>query len=248
MNYSESLSESLKEIDFFKIHPSYLPFVGTEYEKYKVLQISESHYSDNLDTNRYGIRYFSRWYDEQCCEVENGVLHNNITRRVCKGVIQGDNHFQNFDNPLRSFRKIVLGKGDHIDNNSRSDYNFFSFMNYYQFPAFKQKGYFSEAIIEQGKIENLRNEAQQLLDLSRKKSADIVDDVIDRLNPRLIVFTSFDASDSYKKSKGKHVDEERVVFVSHPNNPFPWSKSYKRLNGKKSVDILEEKLKEIYGK
>ena len=40
MNYSEKL----KAIGFFRIHPSYLPFIGTEYEKYKLLQISESHY------------------------------------------------------------------------------------------------------------------------------------------------------------------------------------------------------------
>ena len=242
MNYSEKL----KAIGFFRIHPSYLPFIGTEYEKYKLLQISESHYSDILDTNKYGIRYFSKWYDEQCDEVENGVLNNNITRRVCDGVISGNNQFQNFDNPLRSFRKIVLGKNDRIDTESRFDYRFFSFMNYYQFPAFKPKGYFSKSIIDQGKKEKLMDEANQLLNLSRKKSTEIVDDVIEVLEPRLIVFTSFDASDSYKNSKGKYVNDKRVLFISHPNNPFPWSKKTPRLNGKRPVDVFEEKLCKIY--
>ena len=80
----------LKEIDFFKLHASYIPFVGDLYDKFKILHISESHYSDILDTSVYGIEYFSKWFDEECLEVEEAILNKKLTRRVCEGVCEGN--------------------------------------------------------------------------------------------------------------------------------------------------------------
>ena len=39
--------EKLKEIPIYKLHPSFLPYVGDDYEVYKVLHVGESHYIDN---------------------------------------------------------------------------------------------------------------------------------------------------------------------------------------------------------
>ena len=238
--------KKLKEIDFYKIHPSYLPFIGELYDEYKILQISESHYADELDTNTYGIRYFEKWYSEECSEVEIGVLNNNITRRVGSDIIQGKSHFQNFDNPLRSFRTIVLDKCDSINNQTRYDYNYFAFMNFYQIPAFEPKGYFTRVLYEQGEREGLVDEATKLLEMSQQYSTILIDEVIDILKPRLVVFTSFDAGDAYKRYKGKYSENENVIYVSHPNNPFPWSKGYDRFNGKRPKDVYEDALRRVY--
>jgi len=236
----------LKALDFYKIHPSYLPFIGELYDEYKILQISESHYVDEMDTNIYGIRYFEKWYSEECSEVERDLLHGNITRRVGTSIVNGESYYQNFDNTLRSFRNIVLDKHDSINCQTRYDYNYFSFMNFYQIPAFEPKGYFTKVLYEQGEREGLVDEATTLLERSQRFSTKLIDEVISILEPRLVVFTSFDAGDAYKRYKGNYSEDGNVIYVSHPNNPFPWSKCYDRFDGKRPKDVFEEALKKIY--
>ena len=34
----------LKEISFYKLHPEYIAFVGDKFEKYRILQVGESHF------------------------------------------------------------------------------------------------------------------------------------------------------------------------------------------------------------
>ena len=247
--------QKLADIGFYKLHPSYIPFVGDKYNEFRILQISESHYCNNLDVSKYGIPYFIHWYDSVCNEVEEGILGNNITRYVGNGVvgnIKNDDgsvnsyQYQNFDNPLRSFRKIVLGKEGDINPETRKDYNYFAFMNFYQFPALEAKGHFPDTIKRRGKTEGCKELAKVLLRISNDNSTRIVDSVIDVLSPRVVVFTSFCAGDAYKECGGKYAQSENVVYVSHPNNPFPWSKSYKRLGWKKPITVFEAKLREIY--
>lgn len=175
--------EKLREIDFFKLHPSYLPFVGEQYDRYKILQISESHYSEGLDTAKYGISYFSRWFDEPCPEVETELLNNRLTRRVCEGVCLG-NCFANFDNPLRSFMRVLLEMEDpHVNPENRQLYHHFAFMNFYQMPAFEARGYFKKAFHRQAKLENAAEAGSALLLKCRQVSTEIVDQVIDILEP-----------------------------------------------------------------
>ena len=234
----------LETLDFYKLHPSYLPFVGKDYGKYRILQISESHYLRGMDTSKYGIAYFEKWFEDPCEDVERQL--GRMTRGVCEDVIARGTSYCNFDNPLRSFRRVVLGQDDPIDNEARKDYDYFAFMNFYQFPAFEEKGYFSNTVLSQGKREGQISRARALLSKSQAFSTRLVDEVIRVLDPRLIVFTSSDASDSYKSNNGLYADDKRVIFVSHPNNPFPWSKPYARYGGKRPVDVFEEKLREVY--
>ncbi len=242
---SEKYYDQLKKIAFFERHPSYIPFVGDEYEKYQILQISESHYADGLDTKKYGITYFSKWFDEECPEIEIDLLENNKTRAVCGRVCTSEKSYANFDNPLRSFMKIVLDIEDpHTTKKTRHLYHHFAFMNFYQMPAFKEKGYFKKAVRSQGKQEHMEEAAEELLGKCRQASVEIIDQVIDILEPKAIVFTSIDAGEQYRYHKGKYANDKKVIYTSHPGRP--WNSAQVSLDGQTGKEVFEAKLKDLY--
>lgn len=236
---------ALSRIDFFKLHPSYIPFVGNLYDEYKILQISESHYSDIMDTKVYGIEYFSKWFDEKCPEVEVDILNNKLTRRVCEGVCNGCNRFSNFDNPLRSFMKVVLDiENPHTNKQTRPLYHHFAYMNFYQMLAFEAKGYFKKSFYNQAEREGLTKTAENLLDRCRQVSTNVVDQVIDVLEPKAIVFTSIDAWEQYICYSGKYIDDNRMIYSTHPGRP--WNSKQNKLNGRTGKDVFEARLRELY--
>ena len=49
-----------KEVPFYEIHPEYIPFVGNEYDTYRILLIGESHYIEqkNDENPKYDLDYF----------------------------------------------------------------------------------------------------------------------------------------------------------------------------------------------
>lgn len=244
MNYQNEL----EKIPFYKLHPSYIPFVGRNYDEYKILQISESHYCEAItDREKYGIRYFENWFSTKCAEVENNLIGENFTRNVCNGVLKNENTFRNFDNPLRSFCNIVL-KYDNIRlskyNDNRKKYSYFAFMNFYQIPAFKDKACFKDAFYKEAKSENIpKDEQYKIIEKWRNESTSLIDEVIDILNPRAVVFTSIDAWESYDNNNGKYKNDNRIIRSAHPN--WPWNKFQRKLD-KTGKQAFEDGLKRIY--
>ena len=56
--------KELKEIEFYKTHPEYLPFIGDLYDEFKILQVGESHYiGQTPETEEFSIAYFdNNWW------------------------------------------------------------------------------------------------------------------------------------------------------------------------------------------
>ena len=82
---NKKYDDKLSGIEQFKLHPTFLPFVGDCYEEYRVLQIGESHYlNQDPDNEKYNLEYFlDRWWSSPCCEVLDDKLgisqaHNYI--------------------------------------------------------------------------------------------------------------------------------------------------------------------------
>ena len=63
--------EALKKIDFYKVHPEYLPFVGFNFEEYRILQVGESHYiGQTPETEEFSVAYFADyWWKDRCLSV-----------------------------------------------------------------------------------------------------------------------------------------------------------------------------------
>ena len=59
MKYKSKYDDQLNHIDIYKLHPMLMPHIGTEYDKYRILHIGESHYINQTpDTEKYNIKYF----------------------------------------------------------------------------------------------------------------------------------------------------------------------------------------------
>lgn len=245
----EQYYAELSRVHFYTLHPSYIPFVGSDYDTYRILHIGESHYCDSMDVEQFGINFFANWFDEPCAEVETNLLNNNITRRVANGVANEGIRFSIFDNILRSFLKIVTEEeSPHISKWNRCKYNYFAFMNFYPFPAFRERGSFLDSIYDYSKSHNSQEKASKLIETCECTATNVVDEVISILKPRCIVFSSCDAGSAYRNHNGKYKDDPRVIYTSHPARPFTWNKPLPSLENKKGIDVFESGLKRIYHK
>lgn len=268
------MKEQLKEnIKFYQYHESYLPFIGDEYEKYKILQIGETHYlnqSDDLSVkDDYSFDYFENWYNYEreglhCEEIHkdknywrsidtNWVLNNWINGKPFEKEhgIRRLNH-SIFRDYIKAFSEGVLG--EKIDTLSVDDsektglYKYSAYTDFYSFPCVIGTGSVWEGLFvsyqkKLGKSELNDEELKELkvyYDNIVKKSTEIIDQVIDIIKPRTIVFMSKNAWDEYERNYGKHSKDNNIIHVAHPEY---WSRN-KTVNNK---EILVNGLKKIYG-
>ena len=239
---STNYDDKLKELAWFKLHPQLLPFIGRNYDEYKILQIGESHYI-NRENDKFGICYFrDHWWNESCDDLvaEYGGWFN--TRKVVEDCLNGGKSraYNIFYNTIKSFSEVILKKKiSHINLKDKQLYHNFSFMNFYQMPSL-HKGLKYWNSLEQSADGNLEL-ASETFKKCVETSVQMVNKVIDILNPKIIIFTSVSAGYQYKGEEypeysGKYKNDNRVIYTSHPCSAY-WNKSGKY--------ILEEKLRNI---
>lgn len=107
-------SNIIEEIPYYKVHPIMLPFIGENYERNKILLISESHFLPQGDS----IPMSDEWYENS--ELGLRVQKNHDTRKVV----------EKFDHPL--FKNITLATKE-VDSNI--DFSQFAWYNFFQKPA-----------------------------------------------------------------------------------------------------------------
>ena len=152
-----------------------------------------------------------------------------------------------FNNVAKSFSKVVLGSEiSSISANDKQLYRYFAFMNFYQMPAIYNAMNIWESMCKSAIKTGSIDDAYAAWDILEAKSVNVVDKVIEVLNPKCIVFTSASASDAYQHGNGKYTENSRVIYTSHPGYPYTWWKQMSRYNGKRAVDVFEEGLIKIY--
>ena len=57
------------EYPFYQVHPEYKPFVGSEYEKYKILIVGESHYIGQAYNEEIKDTYDVKYFFEAHCKM-----------------------------------------------------------------------------------------------------------------------------------------------------------------------------------
>ena len=242
----------LERIDVYKLHPELLPFVGSEYEKYRVLHIGESHYigqDKKKDNEKYDIKYFDKWWSESCEELTNEFGGWFNTRQVIENYLTSKNSkaYTIFTNVIKSFSKIVLKEDiKNITYEKKQIYNYFAFMNFFQMPSIYEGEKYWNSLWRSAKRNGDKQLAYDMWEKAVKESIRTVDKVIEILEPKAIIFTSISAGCAYKENGGKYKDEKRVVYTSHPGYPYTWNKGLKSLDNKTGKECLEDKLKTIY--
>ena len=114
----------LLEIDFYKnsrIHKLMLPYIGSKYEKYKVLIVAESHYLIE-DSDREKVKDFNKWIaDKNEIKLMNEEYIN--TREVVKKHCSNNNKQPFFSN----IKKEII--------NIEKFWDKISFMNFFIVPS-----------------------------------------------------------------------------------------------------------------
>ncbi len=254
---NEEYDKKLKELEWFKRHPQFLPFVGDKYNVCKILQIGESHYiSGKRDNDGFGLCYFkNHWWEDgkdkdgKDFAEQYGECFN--TKTVITNYIGGDKSGRGYNiytNPLKSFSDVVLGKKiEHIDQENKKLYRYFAFMNFYQMPSlYEGESYYNSL----KKLATDKKDFEEIFKRCVEKSIHVVDEVIDILDPNVIVFTSSSARDQYQgkkypELKGKYKDDnKRVIYTPHPCCSH-WYRSGKEEFKKGLNNIPKEKRREI---
>ena len=105
MKSREDYIERLKEIPWFqKNGKEYLPFVGEDYPKYRILHVGESHYIGNdPQENLITLRDFDGWWEgEKNKRIEN--LKNKLLELNLDGYISNIEFKEKNDN----YNKMLL--------------------------------------------------------------------------------------------------------------------------------------------
>lgn len=239
----------LLKIPMINLHPVFLPFIGEEYAEYRLLHIGESHYIDqNINTEKYSIEYFKRWWREPCIEVLNDSPNWCDTRQVLINYMSGERGaYSIFNNFVKSFSKIVLKRPiNSISLESKKLYKYISFMNFFQMPSLYEGVNFWNSLEMSSNKNGVPSLAGEIWDEAVANSINTVDRVIDIIEPQMIVFTSISAGKAYKSWKGKYSNDSRSIYTSHPGYPYTWCKKLRSLNGKRGIDVFEEALLRVY--
>ena len=106
LKIDESYDNELKEIEFYKnstTHQYMLPYIGFNYQEYKVLLVAESHYLEN-DEDRKKVANFKEWYEDKgnISLSEKGYEHIHTRRVVQTWFSNGNGLFQKIKKELEN--------------------------------------------------------------------------------------------------------------------------------------------------
>ena len=220
--------EDLKQINFYKTHPEYLPFVGDNFDEFRILQVGESHYVNVGQTpeteKEFSLQYFAdNWWEDHCDRLFNhldgdpetkcwGSWYN--TRKVIERFLKhNQKNYSIFMNMIRAFENAVkiLPERD----NERLKYHYFAFMNFFQMPALYKGASFEKSLY---KAEKGIADPAAVYKRTVEESCTVLDDVIKILKPNAIVFTSKAAYWAYCNHKGEVAEKDkRIIKTVHPS-------------------------------
>lgn len=214
MNYEKELSN----IPFYKIHPEYKPFIGEKYDAFRILLIGESHFiGQTPDTERFPLSYFQEnWWSGDCNELHKAYRDGYyVTRNVINNYKTGNRTKAHgiFTNSIKSFSDVVLGESvQHISVEESQKIEYFAFMNFFQMPSLYKGMKFWNSLKKSAGAD--KESASKVWHDAVRESSKTIDEVIDVLRPKLVVFVSKSAGEAYQEANARYSSD--VVVVSHP--------------------------------
>lgn len=246
--------KALKQIDFYKVHPEYLPFIGNCFDKFRILQLGESHYIGQSGTYApFGLEYFDKWWTDHCDQLYTypdgdpeticwGSWYN--TRDVMGRFLnKNQKNYSIFMNMIRAFDKAVGGLPECDDEKQK--YHYFAFMNFFQMPSLYQGISFEDSLYKAAKE---TDDPAAIYKRTVAESCAVLDKVIEILHPNAVVFTSKAAYKAYCRHKGEIARlDKRIVNTVHPCCSW-WNRPIKRFDGRTGRQELERALSVLLNK
>ena len=242
--------EALKQIDFYKIHPEYLPFIGNNFDKFRILQVGESHYIGQSSTyTPFGLEYFYKWWTDDCDQLYKypdgdpetkcwGSWYN--TREVIGRFLKSNQkNYSIFMNMIRALNEV---KELPTCDDEKQKYHYFAFMNFFQMPSLYQGLSFEDSLYKAAKE---TDDPAAVYKRTVEESCDVLDKVIEILQPNAIVFTSKAAYKAYCNHKGEMAKQDkRIINTVHPCCSW-WNRPIKRFGGRTGRQELERALSDL---
>lgn len=242
----EKYEKKLLNLNFYQLHPEYLPFIGEHYEEYRILHIGESHYFDqksDSNSDKYPITYFDKWWTDPCLELIQDFDGWYSTRDVITNYLNGYRRKGHsiFSETIKVFDKVYLGKDNvQINYEESQNYHYFAFMNFFQMPAlYKGMKYWNSLEISANKLSD-KQLAYDMYEKTAQISSKVLDDVIEILKPNVVIFTSNSAKYAYDKY-GKHHSKTNITSSTHPGCSW-WNRPMRKYNGLTGKQELERQL------
>jgi hypothetical protein len=243
--------ESLKQIEFYKTHPEYVPFIGDNFDEFRILQVGESHYIGQSDTYApFGLEELDKWWTDRCDDLYEHPDGNPETK--CWGswyntrdvmgrfLYKNQRNYSIFMNMIRAFDKAVGGLPQCDDEKQK--YHYFAFMNFFQMPALYQGISFKDSLYKASKD---TDDPATVYKRAVEKSCAVLDKVIEILQPNAVVFTSKAAYRAYSNHKGKMEEKnKRIINTVHPCCSW-WNRPIKRFDGRTGRQELERALSDL---
>ncbi|MEL7660376.1 hypothetical protein [Acetobacterium wieringae] len=220
----------LMEIEFYdRFHPEFMPYVGDNYEKAKILLCCEEPFVDGNKLSADVVRLIESpdWYTtvssvrdklpyEDCIEFcQNRVIINDMMMTKENGK-KTDVAHNLYLNPAKIFREVF----PQIEN-PWDAFSYFAWMNYFQKPATK----FVKNLIP------VPHDCQFAVDnLCR---------VVNVLKPKLIIFLSKTSFQALKTNMPDDLRDMTIRACAHPTGPW-WSRDYGRVGREAFRNIIKE--------
>lgn len=230
-NYTGKYDSLLEDVPFYKIHKSYLPFVGDKYDTYRILIVGESHYINQKPggTAEYDLKYFrEHWWNGTSHKLDADPLQEGwyCTRKVLNNYMNGHRTRGHliFTNLVKAFSETILNQPvEHISNESAKQFRYFSFMNFFQMPSLYQGMKFWDSLKKFGETDKNCPEWDHCV----KVSSAVLDEVIDILQPEAVIFASKSAHSAFSQSSARYANDAKIDVVSHPGCPWWYGKDGK---------------------
>lgn len=225
-------NECFEQICFYKNHPEYIPFVGDNFDKHRILHVGESHFIPQLKDKKdsFSIRYFEKWWSSNCTDLKS-FSNTDSDGYEWRGWLKTQSVVENyllgyrtrshgiFSEMVKVFLQVYKGETiHHISTEVSQNYHHFAFMNFFQMPAiYKGEKFWNSLLNGAYRLELSRKDAKkyagQVWDKAAEESSKIFDQVVDILKPNIIIFTSSSAWGAYR---GKYKDASNIIITVHP--------------------------------
>ena len=178
LQINKNFDDKLKEIEFYKnseTHQFMLPYVGSNYEEYRVLLVAESHYLGN-EEDRKKVVDFQKWYEgkESISLSEPG--HIKTREVVNTWFTDGNGLFKRIEKELESLKIDIKYFWERV-----------SFMNFFIVPSTNgSRGIYSTKEVEEKSLTNFEQ-------------------VIKILKPNYILFLSKKSYHIFKRENSEYL-------------------------------------------
>ncbi len=236
---------ALMDVPFFQIHPEYLPFIGKDYasQNHKVLIIGESHYVAkdwDWDETSYSPWWQADWYEQLLEEKNDWSSWFNTRTHANRATVLSPNKeaaiSQVIQNPIKELVSNGLYKAEYSDALLSN----IAFMNFFQFPSLINGIDIWTSFVK--RIKGSRQKITQryeIWDDLVTKSTEVVNRVIDIIEPDLVIICSLLAGKEYAK-KNNSCTQQYIEYTAHSTNR-PWyspQKHFAGISGQRRCDQI----------